>query len=126
VLRFSVATIISNIYGENFTITRNPLGSSDDDDFLEIDELLSNIKQQNYLARADTNSDNNNNDNNFPDIDELLSGMRQKSALASAKPNHGKIAEKVDNGTRRDGPLDSSRSTEGSTQGKHTKVLNLT
>ncbi|CAG8978009.1 hypothetical protein HYALB_00000679 [Hymenoscyphus albidus] len=100
---------------ENSTVAPNPLGSNDDDDFPEIDELLSGMKQQNHLASADPNSDNNNNDDDFPDIDELLSGIRQKSVLASAKPNHSKIAEKINNRDRRDGPLNSSCS-EGSTQ----------
>lgn len=117
-MRFSVATIVSNICGENSTATQNPLGSDDDDDFPEIDELLSGMKQQNHLASADPNGDNNNNNDDFPNIDKLLSGIRQKSVLASTKPHHSKIAEKIDNGNRHDSPLDSSRSTEGSTSGK--------
>jgi hypothetical protein len=35
------------------------------------------------------------------------------------------MAEKVDNGTRGDSPVDSSYSTVGSTQGKHNAFLNL-
>jgi len=100
---------------ENLTATRNPPNSDDDDDFPDIDELLSGMKQKNNLASADPNSDNNNDNDDFPDIDELLSGMKQKSVPASAKSNDGNMAEKVDNGTRGDSP-DSSRSTEGSTQ----------
>ena len=35
------------------------------------------------------------------------------------------MARKVDNRTRGNSPIDSSRSTIGSTQGKHTTFLNL-
>lgn len=48
--------------------------------------------------------------------------MKQKSVPASAKPNHSNIAEKVDNGTQRDSSVDSSRSTKGTPQGKHTTL----
>ena len=51
--------------------------------------------------------------------------MQQKSISTSAKPDSSGMAEKVDNGTRGDSPVDSSRSTVESTQGEHTAFLNL-
>ncbi|CAG8979289.1 hypothetical protein HYALB_00012672 [Hymenoscyphus albidus] len=90
----------------NLTATQNPLDS----------ELLLVMKQKSNLSSTDPSCDDNNDNDDFPDIDELLSSMKQKSVPASARPNHGNTAEKVDNGTRRDSPLDSSCSTEGTTQ----------
>ncbi|CAG8982450.1 hypothetical protein HYALB_00013981 [Hymenoscyphus albidus] len=90
----------------NLTATQNPLDS----------ELLLVMKQNSNLSSTDPSCDDNNDNDDFPYIDELLSSMKQKSVLASAKPNHSNTAEKVDNGTRRDSPLDSSCSTEGTTQ----------
>jgi hypothetical protein len=104
------------------TATRNSPNSDDDDDLPDIDELLSGIKQKDIWASANPNRDD---DDGFLDIDELLSGIQQKSTSASAKPDSGGMAGKVDNGTRGDSPVDSSRSTVGSTQGEHTTFLNL-
>ncbi len=104
------------------TATRNSPNSGDDDDLPDIDELLSCIKQKNISASANPNRDD---DDDFLDIDEFLSGIQQKSISASAKPDSGGMAEKVDNGTRGDSPVDSSRSTVGSAQGEHTAFLNL-
>jgi hypothetical protein len=108
------------------TATRNFLNSDDDDDddndLPDIDKLLSRIKQKDISASADPNRDD---DNDFLNIDEFLSGIQQKIFSASVKLDSGGMAEKVDNGTRSDSPVDSSRSTMGSTQGKHTTFLNL-
>lgn len=121
--RFTVTTIASHICGGNLTTIRySP--DRDDDDFPDIDELLSGMKQKNNSASADPNSHDNNDDDEFPDINELLSGIKQKSVQASAKPNHGSMAGKVDNGSRGGSPH-SSRSKEKSTQSKHTKFLAL-
>ncbi len=107
------------------TATRNSLnsgGGDDDDDLPDIDELLSRIKQKDIWASANPNRDD---DNGFLDIDELLSGIQQKSISASAKPDSGGMARKVENRTQGDSPVDSSRSTVGSTQGEHTTFLNF-
>jgi hypothetical protein len=121
VSRFAVAIIVSNICGGNLTATRNPSYSDDDNEFLDIDELLSGMNQKNDSAIADSNSDDSNHNDDLPDIGDLPSGVKQKSVPASANSNHGNMAEKVDNGTRCDSPLDSGRSAEVSTQGKHTE-----
>jgi hypothetical protein len=66
--------------------------------------------QKNDLVRADSDSGD---DNGFIDIDELLSGVKQESI------NSGSIAEKVDSGTRGGSLANSTRLTEGSSQGEH-------
>jgi hypothetical protein len=66
--------------------------------------------QKNDSARADPGSGD---DDGFVDIDELLSGMKQESI------DSGSMAERVDSGTRGGSPADSTRSTEGSSQGEH-------
>jgi hypothetical protein len=78
-----------------------------------IAELLSDIKP-NVSASVNSDSDD---DDNFLDIDELLAGLQQKSVSTSSKPNSGNMAEKVDDETRGSSPADSTRSTEGSSQG---------
>jgi hypothetical protein len=103
------------------TATRNSLNSNDND-LLDIDKLLSRIKQKDILASANPNRDD---DDDFLDIDEFLLGIQQKSFSTSAKLDSNGIAEKVDNGTRGDSPVDSSCSTIGSTQGEHNAFLNL-
>ena len=118
--RFATTIIVSNVCGENLTATRKSANSDDDDDFPDIDELLSGIMQKESPASADPNSDD---DDGFIDIDDFLSDIQQKSIPASANPNSGGMAEKVDNGTRGDSPVGSSRSTVGSTQGEHTAFL---
>jgi hypothetical protein len=70
-------------------------------------------------------SPNSDDEDGFFDIDELLAGLQQKSISASAKPNCGGTAENVDNRTRIGSPVDSIRSTKGSTQGKHIASLSL-
>lgn len=103
---------------ENLTAARNS-PNSDDDDFPEIDELLSGIPQKSMPASADPNGGGGGDDDDshgFIDIDELLSGMQQKSVPASADLNSGGMAEMVDNGTRGGSPTYSSRSTAGSSQ----------
>lgn len=67
------------------------------------------MTRKNGSACADPDSGD---DESFVDIDELLSGMKQESV------NSGSMAEKVDSGTRAS-PADSTRSTEGSSQGEH-------
>ena len=96
------------------TAPPNSPNSDDDDDLLDINELLSRIKQKDISASANPNCDDDD-DDDFLDIDEFLLGIQQKSFSASAKLDSGGIAEKVDNGTRGDSPVDSSRSTVGST-----------
>jgi len=66
--------------------------------------------QKNDSACADLDSDDA---DGFVDVDELLSGMKQESI------NSGSMAEKVDDGTRGGSPADSTRLTEGSSQGEH-------
>jgi hypothetical protein len=61
--------------------------------------------QKNILASANPNCDD---DNDFLDIDEFLSGIQQKSISASAKLDSGGMAEKVDNRTQGDSPVDFS------------------
>jgi hypothetical protein len=117
----SVRQTASQLCRENLTATRNSLNSDNDDDLPNIDELFLGI-MQNISASADPNS---NDGDGFVDIDELLSSMKQESISASAKPNSSGIAEKVDNRTRGSSPADSSRSTEGSSQGEHASFLNL-
>ena len=105
-------------------VTRNSPTSDDKEDFPEIDELLSGIRQKSILASADPNSDDNDEDG-FIDIDELLSSMQQKSVPASAPSNSGEMGKMVDNGNRGGSPPDSSRSTIGSSQGERTSFLSM-
>jgi hypothetical protein len=66
--------------------------------------------QKNDSACADPDSDDG---DGFVDIDELLSSVKQESITPSAKPNSG------------GSPADSTRSTEGSSQGEHLAFPNL-
>jgi hypothetical protein len=98
---------------QDFTASRNlPNRSDDDDDFPTIKELLSGIRQKSLPASADLNGDDH---DGFTNIDELLSDMQQKGPT-SVDPDYGGMADMVDNGTRGGSPIDSSRSTAGSSQ----------
>jgi hypothetical protein len=66
--------------------------------------------RKNGTARADPPSGD---DDGFVDIDELLLGVIQESI------NSDSIAEEFDRGTRGGSPANSTRPTEGSSQGKH-------
>jgi hypothetical protein len=84
--------------------------------------MLSSIKPNDLSAIANSNS---NDDNSFLDIDKLLASPQQKSVLASAKPNYDGTPKNGDGGTRIRSPVNSSRSIEESTQGKHITFLGL-
>ena len=71
--RFATTIIISNIYGENLTVTRNSANSDDYNDLPDINKLLSGIIQKNSPASADPNSDD---DDGFIDIDDFLSDIQ--------------------------------------------------
>ncbi len=85
---------------------------------------MSGIGQKDRLAKANPNY-NGDDDDGFLDIDELLAGLQQESTSTSAKLDTDGMAGKVGDRTRGNSPADSSRSTVGSTQGKHTPFLNL-
>jgi hypothetical protein len=110
----------------DLTITRNSAdGEDDDDEFPDIDELLSGIIQKSNSASANLNGNGDTCDDAFPDIDELLSGIKRKSMPACVNPNSGSIAEKFNNGTQGGWSTDSRCSMAGSTQGDHPASLNL-
>ncbi|KAG9228023.1 hypothetical protein BJ875DRAFT_490345 [Amylocarpus encephaloides] len=96
-----------------FPASRNLPNRSNDDDFPDMEELLSGRRQKSLPATADLNGDDH---DGFIDIDELLSGMPQKGPT-SVDPDHGGMAANmVNNGTRGGSPSNSSRSTARSSR----------
>ncbi|KAG9235614.1 hypothetical protein BJ875DRAFT_265946 [Amylocarpus encephaloides] len=98
---------------QDFTASRNHPNrcDNDDDEFPDIQELLSGIRQKSMPITADLNGDNH---DGFIDIDEFLSG-RQQEGPTSVDPDFGRMADIVDSGTRGGSPI-SSRSTIGSSR----------
>ncbi|KAH9205761.1 hypothetical protein DL95DRAFT_470267 [Leptodontidium sp. 2 PMI_412] len=68
-------------------------------------------------AITNPNYGNDGEDDGFFDIDDFLAGLQQESTSAIVNPNAGGVAGKIDDETQDDSPIDSSRSTVGSTQG---------
>lgn len=76
-------------------------------------------------AITNPNYGNDGEDDGFLDIDDFLTGLQQESTSAIVNPNAGGVAGKIDDETRDDSPIDSSRSTVGSTQGEQYSVSQL-
>ncbi|KAE9373826.1 hypothetical protein N431DRAFT_456560 [Stipitochalara longipes BDJ] len=91
--------------------TRN--SDSDDDDFPEIDGILSGMVRKNHPVYTGRDSRG---DDNFVDEDELLSSVEQESIPASAVPGSEGTARGFGSRARRGNPIVPFRSAKGSSK----------
>ncbi|KAL2063228.1 hypothetical protein VTL71DRAFT_5032 [Oculimacula yallundae] len=100
---------------QDFISSRNLPNHSgdDDDDFPDMEELLSGTRQKSMPASENLNRDGL---NGFIDIDEVLSGVQQKGQTSEDSDFTGAVVDMVESRPRDGSPSGSNRSTAGSSR----------